>query len=84
VKELQDNDVECSKMGEQMLTMKNKMVGHLQRVIILFSAVSKKSVKDGVSQFQNFRVNFHKFHALISTRLSQLGYAITNFAQVGL
>jgi hypothetical protein len=36
----------------------------------------KKSVKDGTSQLQNFRVNFHKFHAL-----SQLGYAITNFAQ---
>jgi hypothetical protein len=28
-------------------------------------------VKDGTSQFQNFRVNFHKFHALFSMRLSQ-------------
>jgi hypothetical protein len=29
-------------------------------------------VKYGTSQFQNFRVNFHKFRALICTRLSQL------------
>jgi hypothetical protein len=27
----------------------------------------------GASQFQNFRFNFHKFHAPVSTRLSQLG-----------
>jgi hypothetical protein len=26
-------------------------------------------------------VNFHKFHALVSSRLSQLGYAVTSFAQ---
>jgi transposase len=39
------------------------------------SAVSggKKLVKDGASEFQNFRANFHKFHSLSSTRLSQLG-----------
>jgi hypothetical protein len=37
------------------------------------SCEQKQSVKDGVSQFQNFRVNFHKFHALFSARLSQLG-----------
>jgi hypothetical protein len=30
-------------------------------------------VVDSTSQFQNFRVNFHKFHALLSTRLLQLG-----------
>jgi hypothetical protein len=35
--------------------------------------VDQKLVKDGVSQFQNLRVNFQKFHALFSTRLSQLG-----------
>jgi hypothetical protein len=29
--------------------------------------------KNGASQFQNFRVNFHKFHSLSSMRLSQLG-----------
>jgi hypothetical protein len=38
-------------------------------------------MKDGASQFQNFRVNFHRFHALFFTRLSQLGYARTSFAQ---
>jgi hypothetical protein len=32
-----------------------------------------KFVKDGASQFQNFRVNFNKIHALFSTRLPQLG-----------
>jgi hypothetical protein len=35
------------------------------------SVDKKKFTKDGVSQFQNFRVDFHKFHALFSTRLSQ-------------
>jgi hypothetical protein len=38
----------------------------------LVQSVDKKFVKDGASQFQNFRVNFHKFHALFSTRLSQV------------
>jgi hypothetical protein len=33
----------------------------------------KKSVKDGASQFENVRVNFDKFHAIFSTRSSQLG-----------
>jgi hypothetical protein len=36
-------------------------------------SVDKKYVKDSASQSQNFRVNFHKFHALFSMRLSQLG-----------
>jgi hypothetical protein len=40
-------------------------------------------MKDGASQFQNFCVNFHKFQALFSTRLSELGYAITSFVQDG-
>jgi hypothetical protein len=40
-------------------------------------------VKDGASQFQNFRVNFHTFHALFSARLLQIGYAITTFVQDG-
>jgi hypothetical protein len=39
----------------------------------LVQSVDLKFVKDGASQFHNFRVNFHKFHALFSTRLSQLG-----------
>jgi hypothetical protein len=38
----------------------------------IFKLLTKKFVKDGASQFQNFRANFHK-HALFSTRLSQLG-----------
>jgi hypothetical protein len=46
--------------------------------------LTKKFVKDSVSQFQNFHLNYHKFHALFSRRLSQLGYAITSFAQDGL
>jgi hypothetical protein len=50
----------------------------------LFQNVNKKSVKNGVSQFKNFLMNFHKFHPLFSTRLSQLGKAIiTSFAQDG-
>jgi hypothetical protein len=36
----------------------------------IVQSVDQKSVKDGASQFRNFRVNFHKFHALFSTRLS--------------
>jgi hypothetical protein len=40
-------------------------------------------MKDGVSQFQNFRVNFHKCYALFSTRLTQLGLGIASFAQDG-
>jgi hypothetical protein len=38
-------------------------------------------VKDRASQFQNFPMNFHKFHALFSMRLSLIGYAATSFAQ---
>jgi hypothetical protein len=34
----------------------------------LVKSVDQKSVKDGTSQFQNFHVNFHKFHALFSMR----------------
>jgi hypothetical protein len=39
----------------------------------VLKVLTKKFVKDGASQFQNLLVNFHKFHALFSTRLSQLG-----------
>jgi hypothetical protein len=42
-------------------------------VMLSFSVLTKKIVKDGASQFQKFRVNFHEFHALFSTSLSQLG-----------
>jgi hypothetical protein len=34
--------------------------------------LTKKFVKDGASQFRNFYMNFHKFHQLFSTRLTQL------------
>jgi hypothetical protein len=45
--------------------------------------VDQKFEKDSASQFQNFHVNFHNFHALFSTRFSQLGQATTSFAQEG-
>jgi hypothetical protein len=45
--------------------------------------LTKKFVKDGASQLQNFRVNFHTFQVLFYTRLSQIDYAITSFAQYG-
>jgi hypothetical protein len=35
--------------------------------------LAEKIMKDSASQFQVFRVNFYKSHALFSTRLSQLG-----------
>jgi hypothetical protein len=38
----------------------------------LVQNVAEKIVKDGTSQFQNFRVYFHKFHVLFSTRSAQL------------
>jgi hypothetical protein len=34
-----------------------------QWVMIVFKVFTKISVKDGASQYQNFRVNFHKFRA---------------------
>jgi hypothetical protein len=40
-------------------------------VVILNKVLIKKIVKDGSSQFQNFRMTFHNFHALFSTKLSQ-------------
>jgi hypothetical protein len=39
----------------------------------LVQSVDQISVKDGASQFQNFLVNFHKFHSLFLTILPQLG-----------
>jgi hypothetical protein len=39
----------------------------------LVQSVHQKFVKDCPSQFKEFRVNFTNFHALYSTRLSQLG-----------
>jgi hypothetical protein len=44
--------------------------------MILFKGMTKKTVKDGASQFRNFHVNFHKCHALLSKRITivRLGY----------
>jgi hypothetical protein len=39
----------------------------------LVQKLIKKFMIDGASRFQNFRVNFHKFHTLFCMRLSQLG-----------
>jgi hypothetical protein len=38
----------------------------------LVQVLTKKFVKDA-TQFQNFRVNIHIFHALFSTKSSKLG-----------
>jgi hypothetical protein len=51
--------------------------------MILFKLLTKKSVKDSALQFQILRVNFHKFHARFSRRLSQLEEAIRSFVQDG-
>jgi hypothetical protein len=39
----------------------------------LVQSADQKISEDGASQFLKFRVNFQIFHALFSTRLSQLG-----------
>jgi hypothetical protein len=38
-----------------MFTMKSEVVGHLQWVMNFFQVLNKNFVKDGASQFQNFR-----------------------------
>jgi hypothetical protein len=68
-------------MGEQMFTMKSEVVGRPAVVSDdLLQSVAKKIVKDGASQFQNFRVNFHKFYPLFSTTVLQFGQASKRFA----
>jgi hypothetical protein len=37
--------------------------------VILFKVMTKKFVNDSSSQFQNFHVNFHKFHKIITVSL---------------
>jgi hypothetical protein len=49
----------------------------------LFKLLTQKFVTDHASLFQNFRVAFHKFQPLFSTRLSQLGSAITSLRKMG-
>jgi hypothetical protein len=53
---------------EKILTMKSEVVDHLQRVTNLFG-IQQKIMEGGASQFQKFRLNFHKFQALFSARL---------------
>jgi hypothetical protein len=61
--------------GEQMFTVKSEVVGRPSVVSgDPFQSVDQKSCgRRGLHKFQNFRVNFHKIHALFSTRFSQLG-----------
>jgi hypothetical protein len=51
-------------MGEQMFMMKTEAVSWPTVVSHdLVQSVEENFVKDSASQFQNFQVNFHKFHA---------------------
>jgi hypothetical protein len=54
----------------RMFTVKSKVVSEPSAV---FKVLTNIFVKDGASKFENFHVNFHKFHALFCMRLSQLG-----------
>jgi hypothetical protein len=56
-------------MNEQMFMM-IKVGGHLWWVMILVEVLTEKCMKGNTSQFQNFRVNFHKIHLLFSVRVS--------------
>jgi hypothetical protein len=72
---------QCCRMfkdGRQMFTMKSEVV-RTPSVMSddLFQSVDQKICERRrfTSQFQNFHVNFHNFHALFSTRLSvRLGH----------
>jgi hypothetical protein len=55
-----------------VFAMKSQVVGRPSVVCDDLQRVDHKPAKDGASQFQKFHVNFHKFYALFSTRLSQL------------
>jgi hypothetical protein len=66
VKKLQDSGAECSEMSKKNFTVKSGMVS-------LASVVRERFMKADASEFQNFCVNFHKFHALFPMRLSQIG-----------
>jgi hypothetical protein len=63
-----------------MFMMKSKVVSQPSVVSdILFEVLTKRFVKDGASQFQNFRVHFKISHSTLYDY--QLGWAITSFAQ---
>jgi hypothetical protein len=73
---LLDNGAEFSKIGEQIFTMKKELVDRpsvMTDGLVQSAELTKKYVKDIASKYQKFRVNFHRFHALFSTKLSQLG-----------
>jgi hypothetical protein len=40
-------------------------------MVILFEVLTKKLVKDGASQFLNFYMNFYKFLAFFSARVTE-------------
>jgi hypothetical protein len=59
-------------VGEQMFMMMSEAVGQPSVVSDdFFKVLTNKCVKDDTSQFQNFHVNFHKYHTFFSMRLSQ-------------
>jgi hypothetical protein len=61
-------------MHEQIFVKKSEAVGHPSAVSDDFvQTVTKRLVKDGAPQFQNYHENSHKYHIAFSTRLSQLG-----------
>jgi hypothetical protein len=66
-------------VGEQIFMMKSEVVSRPSIV----SDDLVHSVEGGASEFQNFHVNFCKFHTLFSIRLLQFGLAITSTAQDG-
>jgi hypothetical protein len=71
-------------MGEQMFRKKSEVVGQSVVSDDLVQSVDQNIfMKDGASQLQNIHVNFHRFQALFCTRFSQLGKAVTSFAQDG-
>jgi hypothetical protein len=60
-----------------MFTMKSKVVGQPSVVSDNFVQIvdpKKKNVKDSISQFQNFCVNFHKFHTRLVLKMLMGAY----------
>jgi hypothetical protein len=55
----------CTIYGQNVMSE-----GTVRQWCRMFKLLTKKFVKYGTAQFQNFHVNFHKFHALFPMRLS--------------
>jgi hypothetical protein len=49
----------------------------------LVQSVDQQFVSDDASQFQNFRVNLLKFHAIFLTEFSQLGWGSRFLRKIG-